>query len=443
MESLSSPGAAPAPAGGEMKRKRTAFDKKEKEIFCTILKNSDGGRIWRIINEGTTTNQTRHDAWTRVAKLFNESTGKEMNNTQVRAMYVRMKDKIKKKHDHDAIDRDFNKSCAKTGGGRGPTLPQDKDGDAMDELELSELEPTDTNWNTLVRPENRFPLHFPAQAARARSMTPPAASSPRLAPSGSQFKSFAGPIRPQLFFPFGRPQSHGRASPSPLSVVRYTGAASQSQELDPNLEHPLPAFPITGLQERTSHTHRRRSSPSPLRVVGSTETATQSQEFDPDLNLQLRASPPPVSREGSPQVHPEGEIDVQNSPLSAPRNMSDQVIIYSEDGQLIGVENLQEETPSRTQKKQTKTTKKNMNEEASNYYNMMLKIQKKLSRQKMINLKRKERVEILREEVLKNILVKGGGEIPECLRVVSEPEEHAPNTLEDDSDDTSDERNDV
>ena len=61
----------------------------------------------------------------------------------------------------------------------------------------------------------------------------------------------------------------------------------------------------------------------------------------------------------------------------------------------------------------------------------------------MINLKRKERVEILREEVLKNILVKGGGEIPECLRVVSEPEEHAPNTLEDDSDDTSDERNDV
>ena len=178
MESLSSPGAAPAPAGGEMKRKRTAFDKKEKEIFCTILKNSDGGRIWRIIYEGTTTNQTRHDAWTRVAKLFNESTGKEMNNTQVRAMYVRMKDKIKKKHDHDAIDRDFNKSCAKTGGGRGLTLPQDKDGDAMDELELSELEPTDTNWNTLVRPENRFPLHFPAQAARARSMTPPAASSP-------------------------------------------------------------------------------------------------------------------------------------------------------------------------------------------------------------------------------------------------------------------------
>ena len=58
MESLSSPGAVPAPAGGEIKRKRTAFDKKEKEIFCTILKNSDGGRIWRIINEGTTTNQT-------------------------------------------------------------------------------------------------------------------------------------------------------------------------------------------------------------------------------------------------------------------------------------------------------------------------------------------------------------------------------------------------
>ena len=75
-----------------MKRKRTAYDKKEKEIFCSILKNSDGGRIWRIINEGTTTNQTRHDAWTRVAKLFNESTGKEMNNRQVRAMYVRMKD---------------------------------------------------------------------------------------------------------------------------------------------------------------------------------------------------------------------------------------------------------------------------------------------------------------------------------------------------------------
>ena len=61
----------------------------------------------------------------------------------------------------------------------------------------------------------------------------------------------------------------------------------------------------------------------------------------------------------------------------------------------------------------------------------------------MINLKRKERVKILREEVFKNILVKGGGEIPECLRGVSEPEEHGSNTLEYDSDDTSDERNDV
>ena len=37
------------------KRKRINFDKREKQIFCSILKETDGGEVWKIINEGTAT----------------------------------------------------------------------------------------------------------------------------------------------------------------------------------------------------------------------------------------------------------------------------------------------------------------------------------------------------------------------------------------------------
>ena len=37
------------------KRKRTAFEDKDKEILCLILKQTDGGRLWKIIKEGTGT----------------------------------------------------------------------------------------------------------------------------------------------------------------------------------------------------------------------------------------------------------------------------------------------------------------------------------------------------------------------------------------------------
>ena len=56
------------------KRKRTAFEEKDKEILCVILKQTDGGRLWKIIKEGTGIPHEKFVAWEKVTKLFNETT---------------------------------------------------------------------------------------------------------------------------------------------------------------------------------------------------------------------------------------------------------------------------------------------------------------------------------------------------------------------------------
>ena len=45
------------------------FSPRDKEIFLSIMKTSEGGRFWNIIvvGDGDVTNQDRSDAWVAVA----------------------------------------------------------------------------------------------------------------------------------------------------------------------------------------------------------------------------------------------------------------------------------------------------------------------------------------------------------------------------------------
>ena len=138
--------------------KRNFFDKREKEIFLSILQQSESGRLWKVITEGTSKNQEKHDVWTKVAKLFSENTGKNIDFIKAKQMWFRLKDSSKKKHDVNVIDKNFNKECAKTGGGKGPNPPDMQDGDYFindDELELPDLDPVSSDFNRLVRPNER------------------------------------------------------------------------------------------------------------------------------------------------------------------------------------------------------------------------------------------------------------------------------------------------
>ena len=136
--------------------KRNFFDKREKEIFLSILQQSESGRLWKVITEGTSKNQEKHDVWTKVAELFSENTGKNIDFIKAKQMWFRLKDSSKKKHDVNVIDKNFNKECAKTGGGTGPNPPEMEDGDNfINDIDLPDLDPVSSDFNRLVRPNER------------------------------------------------------------------------------------------------------------------------------------------------------------------------------------------------------------------------------------------------------------------------------------------------
>ena len=51
------------------------FSPRDKEIFLSIMKTSEGGRFWNIIvvGDGDVTYQDRRDAWVAVAQQFSEA----------------------------------------------------------------------------------------------------------------------------------------------------------------------------------------------------------------------------------------------------------------------------------------------------------------------------------------------------------------------------------
>ena len=142
---------------GEKKKKdRNVYSGWEKKIFIEICKNTDGGKIWKVVTEGTSTNQQRHDAWLKVAKLFSEAIGKQHDAVKVRTLWGRIRDGTKKKHDKKRIQ--FTKECLRTGGGKGPTMNFIDDPDEHEDLglEMDDLDPAETDFNSLVRPEHRI-----------------------------------------------------------------------------------------------------------------------------------------------------------------------------------------------------------------------------------------------------------------------------------------------
>ena len=73
------------------RKSRTTFEEKDKKIFVSIIKSSEGGRFARVITSKdpesecsvtSATNQQRHDVWKDVSKVFSQSIGKDIDNDQ-------------------------------------------------------------------------------------------------------------------------------------------------------------------------------------------------------------------------------------------------------------------------------------------------------------------------------------------------------------------------
>ena len=135
---------------GHSGKKRTTYQKNDDDILAHIVKNADGGRLWKTIKEGASTAQQKYVAWETVTKLFNHATGYDLDRQQVRAKYQRLKDKKKKEADKRRLEeRNYTRSCLATGGGPGPSIVPEIDGDKDNDLSLEEA-PLSTDWNSFT-----------------------------------------------------------------------------------------------------------------------------------------------------------------------------------------------------------------------------------------------------------------------------------------------------
>ena len=126
-----------------MSKRRKSISPKEKDLFVTILKESEGGRFWEVIVKGggRVTNQSRHDTWVAVSKHFSEAMEAEFTSKQCKDLWSRIKEGLKKNHDSGLSK--LKKDCSKTGGGPSPIPPPSMDGDDYCE-DLDVLDPSPT-----------------------------------------------------------------------------------------------------------------------------------------------------------------------------------------------------------------------------------------------------------------------------------------------------------
>ena len=134
-----------------VRRKRTNISEIDTALLIDLI-NSEG--FAKIINSTSksVTRQQRTDCWTRLTKKFNELAGKDFEEIHVKSLWGRIKKDKKDKHDALKI---FKRQCALTGGGPSPDIPEEIDGD-LGGLIQDDLDPTETPYNSLVTPEDKF-----------------------------------------------------------------------------------------------------------------------------------------------------------------------------------------------------------------------------------------------------------------------------------------------
>ena len=392
------------PSEFKKSKKRTNISDSEKNLFWKVLKTLDEGKIYKIISEGVSTQQTRDDAWLRLTDVFNETAGKEMSVLQIRTMYSRIKEKIKKVYDQNVIDRQaadrqFNKDCNRTGGGSGSLPPENEDGDMIEDT-MNDLQPAPAPFNSFTMGPPHYYRPLPSISG-CSALSPP------------NHQITAAPSRPASSAPGGSGRGVSSAPPSRSPLFPPRGRASRlSSSPTPSITPPPPVSPVS-----------REPRSSSLLLFSPIFSATSfSNRQAPPLLPQFSALGPPGST--VPSVSIPGPSQTARRPLTSVANVNsrtrnldmigDQHVQITDGAGNVtvaqAVDNGVTPTSSRTKKP---IKKKDMNDEAVNYYSKMLEIQGDLALHRKRVLMRKERVEILKESLLKQAILKSGGELPD------------------------------
>ena len=402
------------------KRKRgTNMDERETELFVDILKHGDEGKLWKVIHEGTANKTERHAVWLKVANIFSKETGKPFTFSQAKSKWGRIKDALKKKHDKFAVDREFRKQCSKTGGGAPPQFPPVPDvDDEGDELLIDDLDPADTNFNSLVRPEDRMSTSaggqpgggaVGSQARGGQSGGGAVGSQARGGQSGVGAEEI--PVRGGSRLDYhGGKDSHssgGRSDGGQGEVDQLESHFSNYSEVEtPRSPRPtfLSCFRNSLVTKLSSPVQRLRQSPLALRA-----NANVSGPSSPMSRVQAGTRSPSslvgITSFSSAEVS-QDEVD---PPLNIVGEEEAVIIDGSGNHSVIQVEKDSSRNPKAVSKIKNKSTIKDA---TSNYYIRMLEMQEDLAGERMKVLKLKQRlltIKIRNEELKSPMLSEGAG----------------------------------
>ena len=356
-------------------------DESENRLFVDILKNASGGKLWKIITQGTSKRQESHDVWVTAASIFSRESGTEMTWKQAKSKWFRMKEISKKKADKAHADREFKKLCQRTGGGPAPIQPPLEDADEDNDLDLgllADVEPMETTFNMLVRAQDRM-------TSRAGGSVAPSSS----CATSSQTTQHSTP----------QSQTTGTYPHVPHASHQHSTPQSQITGTHPHASHPLPTP-----SHHAPQIYRRfspgsvppSSSMAGITARGSLTGRECGSENTIINKIRTRQNPAEGGKEN------ESVEDDEIEDLDLPDlDDGEQILIIDGEGQRRVVEKSVPETPKTAPKK---SKKKTVNEEGANYFSRMLDIQEDLykERVKVFSLKKcwlKKKIE--NEQLLK------------------------------------------
>ena len=89
-------------------KERTKIIDEHKDLFLSIINETDNGKLKQVIASGITINVQKHRVWERVSEIFSKESCLNFDAEKCRKFYSRLKIEAKKTHD-SAIDTDTRK----------------------------------------------------------------------------------------------------------------------------------------------------------------------------------------------------------------------------------------------------------------------------------------------------------------------------------------------
>jgi len=99
-----------------------------KDVLFNIIEKEEGGKFIRLLrNRDRSLVFEKNKMWNTIKMAFERDTGNEISKKRLQSMWTRFKQEFCRDGD-DKRSKEFNRSCAQTGSGKGDEEPPGKSG---------------------------------------------------------------------------------------------------------------------------------------------------------------------------------------------------------------------------------------------------------------------------------------------------------------------------